>query len=336
MGSALYVGDVHATVDGIEDCRRLIQFVKKVADARRPDRIVFLGDQYHNHGIMHVEVMAFWKWAFNHLRGHPLVALRGNHDAPGDEASTSHALMAHLGEVDFIVDKPMVIDGILHLPYYHSADEFVAVCKASGEKAVVCHQSFNGGRYDNGIYMEGGVEPNLIPQELVISGHVHTPQEFSKVWYMGAPRWRTLSDANVDRSVWYVEHNDDGTIASKEAFDTGDACQRIVSGIETPEDILDVPSNPNWRYMIDIKGPVDFVNERKAYWKKTLPGVRVRTFPQTKKVKKAVRESEGLEKSFGAYMKVYTPPNGTSKDVLHKLVKERLGVAIPVEAAAAA
>lgn len=331
MARVLYVGDVHATVDGLEDCRKLISFIERIAYKHRPDRIVFLGDQYHHHGLMHVEVMAFWKQAFNELSPSRIVLLKGNHDAPGDESTTSHALIAHEADVFKVVDKPEVIGNILHLPYYHSAEEFVSVCKEyPATYTVVCHQSFNGGKYDNGIFMEGGVEPEQIPQTLALSGHVHTPQEFSKVWYVGAPRWRTLSDANSDRFVWLVDHDALGRVVEKQSFDTSEVCQRIVAGVDSPEDPLTVPENLNWRYMIDIKGPVDFVNERKAFWKKTLPASRIRTFSTTKKVKREVKESEGVEKSLGAYFKLYTPPNGTSKETLLSLVKERLGVQVNV------
>jgi hypothetical protein len=101
-----------------------------------------------------------------------------------------------------VVDEPrVVLPGILFVPYVHDPAEFVQICQQYPEaKTVVCHQTFAGSYFENGFLTPDGVEPNLLPQEQVISGHVHSPQRIGKVWYPGAPRWRTVSDANTERA----------------------------------------------------------------------------------------------------------------------------------------
>ena len=128
-----------------------------------------------------------------------------------------------------VVDEPTRIGpGVIAIPHRDSGEDFLSLCSEYPEDAtVVCHQTFNGGQYDNGFYAKDGIDPNLVPQPMILSGHIHAPQSFGKVWYVGAPRWRTASDANVERAIWVVEHDDLGNIVSKTPVRTGETCRRI-------------------------------------------------------------------------------------------------------------
>ena len=320
----LYVGDVHATQTELADCKKLVDLVQKVATLHKVDRITFLGDQYHTHAIMRIEVMAFWQEAFSRLsKEREVVVLVGNHDKPNDASERTHALLAHPNVT--VVDRPTVLDGVLHLPYCHTAEEFVEACSGDGRenlKVVVCHQSFNGGKYENGIYMEGGVDPELVPQKYVISGHVHSPQRFSKVWYVGAPRWRSLSDASAEaRHINVVEHNEEGYKVVAQ-FDTGKVCKRIVYATVTPES-PEVPaiSEKDVVY-VDVRGPEDFVNSKAIELKSG--GIRVRKFPYARKTIR-VKESEGISKSFSKFVLLFKTPNGTPSEVVSECLNERIG-----------
>jgi DNA repair exonuclease SbcCD nuclease subunit len=237
----LLVGDVHATPEELGDCRRLIDFVAKTAQENGVDYIVFMGDIYNTHNVMRVEVLAFWKDAFEKLYKicRDVIVLVGNHDYAG-EGLPIHALLAHDTQV-LVVDKPCNFDlGILFLPYMSSREAFVEACEyekaaQSTGPTVLCHQTFEGSTYENGMYAPDGVDPNLIPQTTVISGHIHTPQSFGKVMYIGAPRWRTLSDANVERAIWIYDFDSEGKVIKTKSFDTGTACKRIKQADHTPE-----------------------------------------------------------------------------------------------------
>jgi hypothetical protein len=316
----LYVGDPHATPDELDDCTALMGLVERVAREEQVDETCILGDLHHTFDVIRCAVMAFW---MQHVRGKRLIV--GNHDFSG-EGSDIHALLAYQDRA-LIVDRPVMSDGILYMPYFSDRKKFVEVAQHFGPQTntVVCHQTFAGSKYENGFYAneEDAVNPDLIPQERIISGHIHAPQEFGKVTYLGSPRWRALNDANSERAIWVYTFDDDGHVVAKKSFDTGSVCRQIRYVIDTPDQPFDgeMDSKHDWR--IDVHGPQAFVEERQK--KFTRPGVKVRAFPdRTSKI--VVRESEGVAKAFSSYLAKYTPKHGTASDILGGMARERLGL----------
>ncbi len=324
MTKVLHVGDVHAEPHTLDDCAALLCFVMETAKQTCPDLIVFEGDQHHSHSIVHVDVLAFWKSAFTGLKqaGFKVVALVGNHDMTGVDGNYSHAMLAYTGDVR-VIDKPTAIDNILFMPYCADPQMFIDGCnKYPACPTVVCHQTFQGGTYENGFYAKDGLDSNLIPQERVISGHIHTPQAFGKVIYTGAPRWRTLSDANIERAIWLNTYKD-GHLDEQTPYSTGEACKRVWHLIDTPEKPItqQIDGKSTWR--IDIHGPPEYVQARRAELQ--APGVRIRSFPTQTSNMMQVRESEGIQVAFEKFLGRYQAKYGTSKERLEAMIKERLG-----------
>lgn len=341
---ALLVGDMHAVPEELDDCNKVIQLILELAlaDDRLRD-VWFLGDQHHTHAVMRLEVLHWWRTAFKALtqQGLRVTCLVGNHDqaSPG---SNIHAMAAYGGSGVTVVDKPTVVSGVLLLPYYHNQDEFLAACREYSmreppppgwirtdpdpvrSRTVVCHQTFDGSTYENGFPASDGFDPNLVPQELIISGHIHTAQEYGKVWYPGAPRWRSLNDANVERAVWKVEFEKNGQLVDRLPFGTGAVCRRIFHMDDTPEKPVELPLNPQHQWRIDIKGPPAWCQERKGLLQAA--GARIRTFPTRTGAANRVRESEGVDRAFKKFLEHYQPKHGTSIEVLSGLVKERLSL----------
>lgn len=324
----LLVGDTHAVPDELDDCSRLIEFIIDVCRTNDVREVLFLGDQHHTHAILRLEVMNFWRTAFTALRsaGLRVACLVGNHDqaSPG---SSINAMAAYQGLVE-VIDRPKTVKGIMFLPYYHDQAEFLEACRGQDgglfkPKTVICHQTFDGSTYENGFLASDGFDPNLVPQELIISGHIHTAQEFGKVWYLGAPRWRTLSDANTERALWVVEFNE-GRLVKRTPFDTGVVCKQIKHVIDTEEKPVSIPLDPRHQWRVDVKGSESWCNVRKIAL--TAPGVRVRVFPDQASRLGQVRESEGIEKAFRSFMGCFEPIHGTDRALLDTMVKERLKV----------
>jgi hypothetical protein len=317
----LYVGDPHATPDSIEEMERLVGYIIETAKRERADKICFLGDQYHTHSIIHLSVLAFWQRAFRQIKHHglPVIALVGNHDKGGVKGQTESAMMVHTNIM--VVDEPrVVLPGILFVPYVHDPAEFVQICQQYPEaKTVVCHQTFAGSYFENGFLTPDGVEPNLLPQEQVISGHVHSPQRIGKVWYPGAPRWRTVSDANTERALWVVEHGVDGSIVGSKSFSTAGVCRPIYALTDSADAPAEIPSGAS--VVVDVHGTAEYVDRRKRELEAT--GVRVRTFPAAEKVTK-VRESDGLPLALRKFLGDFTAKNGTPPEELWKLASERI------------
>jgi DNA repair exonuclease SbcCD nuclease subunit len=319
----LWVGDPHAEPGDLPDCQALVDLILRVGKEQRPDVLVLAGDLYHTHAVIHAEVQWFWFQAFEKLReAFPrVIALKGNHDAPGSAVSNATALVAHKYQVDVVAWEPAPLFNCLFVPYA-SGDQVLEWSKkyeADAPGLLFCHQTFNGSVYENGFFAGDGLDPNLIKQKRVISGHIHTPQEFGKIWYPGAPRWRTLSDANVDRAIWVLEI-DNGSLVKSTPIDTGTVCRQIFHFVDAASTPIHVKPDPRHEYRVDIVGSQAWIEERRPLFESW---ARVRTVRTDSKVEIQVKESDGVDVAFGKYLDAYKPV-WTSLDVLKKLVKERI------------
>jgi DNA repair exonuclease SbcCD nuclease subunit len=320
----LLVGDIHATPEELDDVAGLMRLVELTALNEEVDVVCLLGDSYHTHNIIRAEVMAFYRSTFKRwkqLGAFDTIALVGNHDYAG-EGQTIHSMMIHEEQVQ-VVDAPYKRDGVLFMPYYSNRDRFLEDAKDHGGRTLVCHQTFHGATYENGFLAEDGVDPTSLGQYQILSGHIHAPQSFGRVTYIGAPRWRTLSDANTDRAIWVYEFDNDGDVVSKTPVDTGMTCRQIRYVVVTPNAKFGGTLDPGTDWRIDIRGPADFVEEQSKLLSRS--GVRVRTFRTDQAIPK-VRESEGIDVAFRAYLKKYSSRFGTENEELAVMAKERLNV----------
>jgi len=231
----LRVGDPHIKVSNLKDAESLMDFVIETAKKHEVPTIEFLGDLFHTHAVLRVEVVDFWQRVFNKIEfeGIECRVLVGNHDQPGsrEKEQIMNALNIFVpedGGVDSlrtIINKPVIIDNIAYIPYMSDETAFLKAShdlhdQAGGEKLLVAHQTFTGATYENGFYAEDGIDPALVAQDAIISGHIHKQQEIGKCWYQGTPKWDTMSDANEDKGIWIYEHNKDGSVSSKEFIST--------------------------------------------------------------------------------------------------------------------
>lgn len=328
---ALVIGDVHAKVEDLEDCERLRVYVIDIVEKNRVRTVIFLGDQYDLHAIKHVEVERFWMTFFAQLRemGVEVFALVGNHDRPGNASVRSHAMQVHTNIV--VVDKPTLADGgLLMLPYYHNPAELVAAAKAHPDTGVaICHAAFQGGHYDNGapikadaFYGKDVANPDDFPQHFIVSGHIHAPANFGKVWYPGSPRWQTMSDANISRAIWLVGFGEEAGF--EKPFPTDGVLRRTWDLVYTPEDRCEAELAlvaPIDKVRVSIRGPLAFCEESKRLLQGK--GYRTPTFPTDRGVAK-VSEAEGIPVAFDKHFDSYKPKFGTSKEVLRGMIRERL------------
>lgn len=313
----LVVGDYHAEPSDLADCQRLADYIVELAK-KHDATVLFTGDQYHTHAIIHAEVQKFWFDFYRRLG--KSISLVGNHDKPGSASSKATAMLAHVDHTE-VISEPVAFKGVLFMPYMHEAADFVAVANQYPNiKTIICHQTFDGSRYENGFYAEGGVDLNLIPQKNVISGHIHTPQKVGKVWYVGAPRWRILTDANVDRAIWYVEIVD-GEIVETIPYDTGKVCRQIRTLVDTEADPVQITLDPQHEWRVDIHGTAAWIEQRVPLFKGM--GAKVRTFKAELEAPK-VRESEGVDVAFSKWASGYKAQHGTDNTTLISMLKERV------------
>lgn len=322
MAKWLLVGDPHVVVDELDDCRRLVDGILETVHNEKPDYVLFLGDQFNNHAIVHVEAIAFWRDAFKRLSasGAEVYALVGNHDMPGDGVSQSHAMMACEGTGVRIVDRPLAVGAALLVPYRHSGEVFKTDIQTGNRKTIFCHQTFDGGKYENGFYAKDGIALEGLEEFWFISGHIHTPQSFANVTYIGAPRWRSLSDVGVDRALALVEVDDGARPTVLKLFDTGAWCQKLVHVVDRQDQPQEPDINPGWRYIVDIHGDEAYIQARRPLW----AGCRIRTF-KSRTESKPVSESMGINRALSVFLETYRPKYGTDSAILREMVAKRLG-----------
>ena len=326
----LVVGDVHAVPNELGDCEALLGLVQKTAQEEQANTIIFMGDQYHNHSIVDVRCIEFWKRWIDKLSGsYSLILIVGNHDQVTPTCSFPHALLCHSGVV--VVDKPWpTAMGFAMMPYYHDPKEFLEkateLSKFSKAETLFCHQTITGAKYESGFYAKDSVECDFIPFKYVISGHIHTPQTIGKkVLYVGSSRYRILSDAGADRFLWLFEHTREGTKLKKRVpVDT--VCRRIYRYVDTEKEpaIINIPENKKALadIRVDIYGSSSFISER-AIELKAVCGARCRGFPERVKVSQ-VSEAEGIMSAFDRFTNKFDPPNKTPLELLKTTVQERL------------
>lgn len=323
MRRILFVGDPHAVVEELEDCRQLAGLVW--GQAKQHEATVLLaGDLYHHHSIIHAEVQLFWHDFLDDLQddGVRAIILKGNHDGPTYKTRAT-ALLAHAHQAT-VVTEPYEKDGILFCPYTTTENLIHWSEEHSQCNTLICHTTFDGSVYENGFFASDGVDPSLIKQKQIISGHIHTPQEFGKVWYPGAPRWRTLHDANIDRALWVLDFDNQGNLVSRTPIDTGKVCRRLFHMTDTPSTPIHYTPVANAEYRVDIQGPQKWIDERKPVFEAL--GARVRTIRTDARTEARVRESDGVSVAFGKWVDRFEPRYGTPRETLLRRARGRVSV----------
>ena len=239
----LRVGDPHIKVSNLDESDRLMQFVLDQANSLSVDTVEFLGDMADTHAIVRLEVLEFLDRWFRTFasQGFKTIVLVGNHDLTGSYSSKYSALTPFrniLGNLK-IIETPTLIGKIGYLPYIHDNEVFVSEANnlaALGAKVLVSHTTYEGSAYDNGMYAPNGVNHEHIDLSVtnLVSGHIHSTQEFGRVQYPGTARWATASDANAEKGIYLYTHDEEGAIAARDFIDTKSVCTPII-GIERKE-----------------------------------------------------------------------------------------------------
>lgn len=268
----LRCGDPHITVRNLEESTRLIEFIREQAEKHDVERIEFLGDLMHTHAVLRVEVVDFWMKAFKKLsyKRH-IVALVGNHDQPGSKEKEQemnglnifNALNDDYTHID-IINKPCQIGGIAYIPYMSDKEAFIAaahdIYNKGAKKLLVAHQNFTVSLYSDLI------DQDLVPQEAIITGHIHEQKQVGKTFQVGTPKWDTLTDANEEKGIWIYEHNDDGSVKSKEFISTKDVVTPITK-LTFKEGDEEIILNPKARNYLELIGSSSWIVQMKKKYK---------------------------------------------------------------------
>jgi DNA repair exonuclease SbcCD nuclease subunit len=279
----LRIGDPHVKFNNIEDCEKLMHFIVDTILQLQPDRVEILGDLFHTHYVIRMEVLAFWDaWLDVLSEAADLFVLEGNHDQYGDSDASMSALRVfdHMAQNKrlkksrtklHIISNPQDHGLIAYMPYVHDKAKFVEMANHmaanSKAKVLVCHQTFDGATFENGMYAPDGINLSDLKYDVVISGHIHTYQRFGNLIYPGTMKWDTSSDVNKEKGIWYYEHDDvTGKITKEELIRTHGVIPALV-GITWVEG-QDLPAIPSGaRVTVELIGTSQWVNHHKEQLK---------------------------------------------------------------------
>lgn len=317
----LILGDPHVMVTNLEESERLLQFTLEQAKANKVDRLILMGDLFHTHANVRVEVLEFWnRWFSTLSETIETFVLVGNHDQIGNYTSKSHALSVFNNQFEkvFIISHPISFGVFGFIPYIHDKIEFVKEANrltAEGAKTLFVHQDLDGAQYENGFYAPDGVKQEDLNCDLIIGGHIHKRSRFGKVILPGTARWLTSSDKNEDKGLWLAEFDEEGKILKEEFLDTSHVCIPIYAyqfKEGEAEPIIPIGS----RASVELIGSSEWVSKNKAKFK----GIASISCKITDKAKPANRKTGNNLEHF--INKVFEPSSGIKKERMVALMTE--------------
>jgi DNA repair exonuclease SbcCD nuclease subunit len=325
----ILVVDPHVTKSNLEESVKLTQWVRERKSKYNADRIVWLGDQYDDFGIVHTEVLNFWIDEFQ--KGSITdVALIGNHDE--DAKGSTSAMLAHKHQLVVAGKIPVIIEDCAFIGYIRDNDLFIKTVNELPKniRYVFCHAEFDGAQFEGGFYTTHGIDLTKLPSHIqFISGHIHKGSQYANVLYPGTARWTIRSDANTPKGIMF--------------FDTSNGVKEM---IPTPKEIalpyIKITITPDMdleqilsqipiseRTYLDFKGPQQFIDASyEILMKKGCHAIKTRSFPDREDQVQIVSESEGMSQAFYKFANHFLETNAidtTIKErVLNKL-KESVG-----------
>jgi DNA repair exonuclease SbcCD nuclease subunit len=211
----LLIGDMHVQSSNLEDTAEIFKLIDQIlVDDNQISAVCLLGDIFHTHNIVKQEPAFFVRSQIEKIinkfkkedRQIRWVALAGNHDFSTPSAVyVENAVRMVLGDlIEVVDDEPLNISDFSFLPFIGDNEKFIQVCNSLPKTSiVVCHQTFDGSRYENNQTAPHGVNQNDIPQKIVISGHIHTKQNLknnhNEIAYVGTPRALNSNETNQEK-----------------------------------------------------------------------------------------------------------------------------------------
>ncbi len=311
----LIVGDIHATPSNLDEVRSLFTLIDKTCQENGTKTIILLGDQTDSHQIQNLAVMHMYKELFNQYRDLNFIILVGNHDRAVNGNKNYHSMFPYKSYSNVcVVDEFMSFSGFDVISYCRDEQEFLNLTKNKVNDILICHQEFNGCQYENGFYSKNGFDLSKVPYEQVISGHIHLAQKWDKIWYPGAPRWMTRSDANEDKYIFLWDGK------SSKHISTGGFCRQIFQLNIKEGDAMPI-LDQNAKYILNVSGNRKFIQK---IYEKYVGKAEIKTnVIDSKNVK--VKESLGINKALEKFvLNDYVPQFGIDKEVLLKEVFGRL------------
>jgi len=250
MAKILIVGDLHCKKTSLDVVGEVLDKCRKIAT--KCDLTVFLGDVNNDKANIRSETI---RLLTNKLKSWPtcLDILTGNHDMDnamypegGHSLEFLETLSSHNPEYVGIkvIKSPEImrdfIGGRLFIPYYPEERFLKEFNKIREQKAdfVFLHQDMNFCKYSNGTPVRSGISAGMFSQyKRVFVGHIHLPQEFKNIVYVGTPYTESFKESDEDKRVVVYDTDTDKILSIPLGARQHVTFEYTISSIEELKDI---------------------------------------------------------------------------------------------------
>ncbi len=219
MTTILAIGDVHIQTSNIPAIELFIERVTQLAQTKKPDLIIILGDLLHTHERLHtIPLNKAYELVDNMRKIAKTYVLVGNHDMCNNQQFlTDNHWMNGMKEWDntCIVDRVIseTINGQIFVfaPYvfpgrFQEALETLKIVQLCMVECIFAHQEFFGCKMGAIVSVEGDKWPLDYPN--VISGHIHSKQRPQKnVYYPGSALQHAFGESSKN-IIAYLTYED--------------------------------------------------------------------------------------------------------------------------------
>jgi predicted phosphodiesterase len=197
----LILGDPHLKITRFDLASTFLHWIDNLIIELKPHAVVNLGDTFDTHAVLRSEIKCEFRahvdFAIQNTLCNKYYYILGNHDFYKPKDSMYHALGDWEGiEGLTIVNKVYDNGHMTFVPYLPDHTKF----PKDTSRICFAHQTFVGADYGN-QRQEIGVVSEDVAAEIIISGHVHKPQEFGKVIYVGSAYSQGLDDVDQVKRV---------------------------------------------------------------------------------------------------------------------------------------
>ena len=218
--SFLVIGDIHLKTANLIEIEQVFQEIINVAKERNDyDAIIFLGDIFDKHEMIHNEVLTSATNFFYQISNiKPIYILIGNHDRPNNSTflNNKHHLNAlkywkNTYIIDDVLSQEINGKNFVFVPYVPPGRFLEAIqTKDINLNDITCifaHQEFKGSELSPGIKSENGDVWNN--NTYIVSGHIHEYNKLNEyILYVGTPIQQTYAEKS-DKTISMIKFEND-------------------------------------------------------------------------------------------------------------------------------
>lgn len=224
-------------------------------------KVVILGDLLHTHNKIEMDHLhqanRFIERIISHVGASRLILLIGNHDRVSNHGIDYdvHAFRGWKSADVVVVDRPMIVDDALFLPYLEDGSfiqtidtHLRSVQRGLMEMSmVVAHQSVRGVQLTKNTKYSGN---DTWQQDwpILISGHIHHQQDIGNIHYPGSPFQHDFSDQSEKKFVALLH---EGKYSLVELVGIPRLVELTISEEDIPATLATI--NPINRYKIHVR-----------------------------------------------------------------------------------